>query len=130
MGVFGTLVYYLVTPKTGDNFTEFYILGLEGEAADYLETAVVDTEHAVIVGIINREGDEVVYRVQVRINGVTSNEVGPLSMEHEERWEEAVSFTPHEVGDKQEVEFLIYRDEENTPYLQPLRLWIDVKGVE
>ena len=31
----GTLIYTVSTPKVGEKFTEFYILGLGGKAADY-----------------------------------------------------------------------------------------------
>jgi len=126
----GTLAYFLVTPKVGEKYTEFYILGPEAKAADYTRVAVVDREQTVILGIINREQEAVSYRVRVTVNGVTSSEVGPLMLEHEEKWEEVVSFTPHQVGDKQKVEFQLYRGEENTPYQMPLRLWVDVEAAE
>jgi uncharacterized membrane protein len=68
---------------------------------------VVGEEGKVMVGIINREHEPVTYRVEV--GGVKNNEVGPVMFEHNEGWEDIVSFTLDRVGDKQKVEFLLYR---------------------
>ncbi|MFC2002629.1 hypothetical protein ACFLV4_01600 [Chloroflexota bacterium] len=46
---------------------------------------------------------------------------------NDEKWQEAVSFTPHRVGDRQEVEFLLYQGDESVPYRGPLYLWVNVK---
>ena len=35
LGALGTLGYIIATPKAGERFTEFYLLGLEGKATDY-----------------------------------------------------------------------------------------------
>ena len=126
-GSMGTLGYVIVKPKVGEKFTEFYILGLEGKAIDYPRELKVGEPGKVMVGIINREHETVSYWVKVRIDGVRNNEVGPLVLEHDETWEEVVSFTPHRAGDSHEVEFLLYKDKESESYLKPLRLWIDVK---
>ena len=66
------------------------------------------------------------YWVEVRIDGVISNQVGPLELGHDEKWEEIVSFTPHRAGDSQKVEFLLYKDKESESYLK-LHLWVKVK---
>ena len=127
LGAMGTLGYVLATPRVGEKFTEFYILGLEGEAENYPEEAVVGREQTVIVGIINREHESVSYRLQVRIDGVVNNELGPLVLGHDEKWEEVVGFTPHRAGDNQKVEFLLYRGDESMLYQAPLHLWVNVK---
>ena len=121
------IVYVTHSPPTGDRFTEFYILGLESKAADYPKKLQVGEEGRIIVGITNREHETVGYWVEVRIDGVRNNQVGPLELGHDEKWEEIVSFTPHRAGDSQKVEFLLYRNGEGEPYLKPLHLWIDVK---
>jgi len=123
--VLGTLGYLIVNPG-GESFTEFYILGLSGEAADYPRELVVGGEGKVMVGIINQEYEPVTYRVEVVIDGVKNNEVGPVTLEHDGEWEGIVSFTPDRAGDKQKVEFLLYRQGQSGVY-QRLHLWVDVR---
>lgn len=127
LGAIGTLGYVIATPKVGEKFTEFYILGLEGKAENYPKKVAVEKEQMVTVGIVNREYEPVTYRLQVRIDGVINNEVGPLLLGHGEKWEKPVGFTPHKVGDNQKVEFLLYRGGDSTPYQEPLHLWVLVK---
>ncbi|HUV45599.1 MAG TPA: DUF1616 domain-containing protein [Dehalococcoidia bacterium] len=132
LGAVGTLGYVIATPKVGEKFTEFYVLGLEGKVIDYPSELKIGEEGKVIVGIINREHETVSYRVEVRIDGVGNNEVGnnevgPLVLGHDEKWEEAVSFTPDRAGDSQKMEFLLYKNGGSEPYLKPLHLWVNVK---
>ena len=127
LGAIGTLSYVIAAPKVSERFTELYILGPEGKTEGYPKELVVGEEAKVIVGIINREHKTVSYRVEVRIDGVRNNEVGLLVLEHDEKWEEVVSFTPERVGDNQKVEFVLYKKGEGEPYLEPLHLWINVK---
>jgi len=126
MGALGALGYAIATPRAGEKFTEFYVLGLEGEAIDYARELRVGEEGKVIVGIINREQETVNYRVEVRMDGVRDNETGQLELEPDEKWEEIVSFTPDRAGDSQKVEFLLYKNGESEPYLK-LHLWVNVK---
>lgn len=126
LGTLGTLGYVLAKPGVGERFTEFYILGLSGKAADYPAEIRVGEAGKVIVGIVNHEGEVVSYRVEVRIGGVRNNEVGPVVLANEQKWEEIVSFTLDKAGDSQKVEFLLYKNEETEPYLEPLHLWVDV----
>jgi len=126
MGALGALGYIILTPRVGEKFSEFYVLGLEGEAAGYSRELSGGGEGRVIVSIVNREYETMSYWVEVRIDSVRNNEVGPLELEHDEKWEEIVSFTPHRVGDNQKVEFLLYKSGGTEPYLK-LHLWVNVK---
>ena len=126
LGALGTLGYAIASPKVGERFTEFCIEGLEGKAADYPKELVLGEGGKVIVGIINREHETVTYRVEVAIDGVKNNEVGPVTLDHDGKWEEIVGFTPDKAGDKQKVEFLLYRQGQNEVY-QRLHLWVDVR---
>ena len=126
LGALGMLGYAIASPKIGERFTEFYIEGLGGKAADYPEELVVGREGKVIVGIINREQETVTYRVEVAIDEVKNNEVGPVALDHDEKWEEIIGFTPGKAGDNQRVEFLLYRQGQDEVY-QRLHLWVDVR---
>lgn len=60
-----TLVYIIVTPKPGEKFTEFYILGPKGKAADYPTKLWVGQNGTVIIGIANHEYRTVNYTVEI-----------------------------------------------------------------
>ena len=75
--------------------------------------------------IINREHETVSYQIEVAVDGVKRNEVGPVTLDHDDEWETVVGFTPAGVGDSQKVEFLLYRQGREEVY-QELHLWVDV----
>ena len=127
LATLGTLGYVIATPKVGETFTEFYILGQDGKAANYPKELKVGEKGKVIVGIVNHEGKEVSYRVEVVAGSQESTEVGPVVLVDEQKWEGEVSFVPEVAGENQKVEFLLYKDGEVEPCLEPLHLWVDVK---
>ena len=127
LGAIGMLGYVLTTPKkTGERFTEFYILGSQGKADNYATELRLGEEGGVIVGIVNRELRKVSYRLEVTINQTRNVKLYPLVLEHGEKWEEEVSFTPTEIGDNQKVEFWLYEEGE-TYVKEQLCLWISVR---
>lgn len=123
----GALGYAIAKPVIGERFTEFYILGVEGEAANYPGALVVGETGQVVVGIINHEGETTTYRVEIAIAGIKNHEVAPLVLEDGGVYEEVVDFTPDTAGEKQKVEFWLYKSGEGEPY-QELHLWVDVTG--
>ena len=125
LGALGTLGYAIAMPKIGEKFTEFYVSGLEGGAEGYPNELVVGDTELVIVGIVNREHEPVTYRVEAVIDGAKNNEVGPVMLEHNGRWEATIGFTPDRLGNNQKVEFLLYKNGGSEAYLT-LHLWINV----
>jgi uncharacterized membrane protein len=124
----GYLGYLIATPKPGEKFTEFYILGPEGKAENYPQQVILGTNVEVIIGVVNHEYQPAAYRVEITINGDKSKEVDIGTLAHEQKWEQKVSFVAQTPGDRQKVEFWLYRDNGVEPYLQdPLRLYIDVR---
>jgi uncharacterized membrane protein len=133
-GAIGALGYVIAAPRVGEKFTEFYILGPEGKAEHYPEELKVGEEGRVIVGIVNHEQEQASYKVEVwidgekaklRIEGEDRDEI-MVELENEEEWREEVSFVPQKAGEKQKVEFVLYKD--GGPYFkQPPYLWIDVE---
>lgn len=83
-----------------------------------------------IVGIVNREHNDVSYRVEMRINGIRNKEIGAVMLKHNEKWEEIVSFSPHRAGDSQKVEFLLYKPGQTEVYQSLHLLWVDVTEKE
>ena len=45
-----------------------------------------------------------------------------------QEWEREASFVPQIAGESRKVEFLLYKDDEAEPCLEPLRLWLSVSG--
>ncbi len=125
-GAIGALIYVIATPKVGERFTEFYILGPEGQAAGYPSELVVGQEARVVLGIIDQEQEAAQYRVVVTIEEETVGEVGPIVLNHGEKWEQEIAFAPRRVGQEQKVEFLLYKGAATEVY-RTLDLWIDVK---
>jgi len=59
-----TTVFIVVVPKEGEKFTEFYILGPRGKAADYPTEFMSRTPQTVIIGIGNHEYRDITYTVE------------------------------------------------------------------
>ena len=129
IGTIGLMAYVIVTPKVGERFSEFYILGPGAMAGDYPRQLTLGEQGEVILGILNQEYQESTYFVEIRIDGDKVQEIGPISLAFEEKWELATAFTPQKAGEDQRVDFLLFKDEKSQPYHR-LQIWIDVKGSE
>lgn len=121
----GSLVYVIAVPKTGESFTEFYLLDADGQTQNYPRQLVVGDKGQVIVGISNQEQATVTYRVEVSIDGVNNSDTAPLTLAHEEVRELPLDFAPDKPGDNQKVAFLLFKDGSAEAYLS-LFLNIDV----
>lgn len=154
LGALGALSYAIVTPKPGERFTEFYILGIGGTAQGYPdnffmegdkivlvkyngdETPVVDSDGGrVVLGIINHEYETTTYLVRAMIDEepvsiyfdkAEMGEIGPIELNHDEKWEREIGFLPQHVGDNQKVKFVLYKGE-GLSFEASSHLWIDVK---
>ena len=137
VGAIGTLGYVIATPKVGEKFTEFYILGPEGKAEHYPEMLKVGEEGKVILGIVNHEQERASYQVEVRMDdeklklrvGGEDRDTIEVELNHEEKWEGEVGFVPQKAGEKQKLEFVLYKDGK-LYFEDPLHLWIDVEKSE
>jgi len=128
LGSIGTLAYAIVTPKQAEEFTEFYLLGPNGEAEGYPAELSMGETGKVILGIVNHENeDNLVYSVKVTIDGGLKQTIGPLALDDEEKWEDEVSFILDKMGDNQKVEFSLYKQYEDEP-CESVYLWLNVKN--
>jgi len=121
--------YIAAVPRVGEQFTEFYALGLGHEVKDYPKELIVGEKGWVIVGITNYEKAEISYWIDVIINGEKNKEVGPIVLNNTQNWEEKVNFIPTRAGENQEVELLLFKDRGSEPY-SSLSIRIDVKERE
>jgi uncharacterized membrane protein len=122
----GTLVYALSVEKTGERFTQFYVLGPEGEAENYPREMSVGESSTVILGIVNNEQSPLTYRVEMAIGGEGTREIGRVTLQNEEKREWEVSFASDRTGPKQRVDFFLYKGEDREVY-HSLQLIVDVK---
>jgi len=123
----GYLGYVIASPKPGQEFTEFYILNIEGKAKDYPQQVVLGKPVDIIIGVVNHEYKPTSYQVRITIDGINNKEISISELAHGEEWQEIVSFTPQVVGEEQKVEFWLYKNGETKPsFKDPLLLSIDV----
>jgi uncharacterized membrane protein len=125
----GAIIYLSVTPKKGEKFTEFYILNAAGKAQDYPKQVTSGEPVDIVLGIVNHEYQPASYQVKIESGGIEISQVDIGTLAHEQKWQEKISFTPQYAGEKQRVNFYLYKNGEDAPYLkEPLRLYIDVRS--
>jgi uncharacterized membrane protein len=129
----GTLIYVVVTPKEGEHFTEFYILGPGGKADNYPTKYVFGENDTVIVGIVNHEYRPVNYTMEIRLENkslLLPEKQRHISLTHDEKWEEPVKFTPPFEGKNMKLEFLLFNETYRSVPYRDLHLWINVNTTE
>jgi len=123
----GSVGYLAVNPpETTEPFTEFYILGPDGNASGYPTNLTVNESGEVIVGITNHEHRTQSYTVLVALANSTVEQTTRVA--DGETWERQVAFSPRTVG-QQQVEILLYKGDAVNPTASPyrqLRLWVNV----
>jgi len=146
------LIYVIVTPKQGEKFTEFYILGPGGKAYDYPTSVWEGNRSLVIVGVVNHEYALVNYTMSISLNNTPWNNTSlnnstsgdhfssslpyfpyiypiksmNLTLAHNETWERPVSYVLNHTGDRQKLEFLLYKEGNFTGPYRDLHLWVNV----
>ncbi|KGK98096.1 hypothetical protein LI82_10185 [Methanococcoides methylutens] len=124
-----TLAYVVVTPKEGEKFTEFYVLGPEGMADGYPTELRNGQSGNVIIGIVNHEYADTEYSIELVLGNNSipmGQELQHITLQHNQTWEKEVTFTPESVGDDMKLQFLLYKDNNMTEPYRDLHLWIDV----
>ena len=163
------LVYVIVTPKQGEKFTEFYILGPGGKAYDYPTSVQAGNKSTLIVGVVNHEYMPVNYTMQISLNRtpIENNSMNStlinstlmnstliqdtprndssrenasqednswfgytvlsmnLTLQNNETWERPVTYVLNNTGDRQKLEFLLYREDNFIKPYRDLHLWVN-----
>ncbi len=68
-----------MTPKQGEKFTEFYVLGPEGVADDYPTDLTVGEEGGAIIGVVNHEYAIITHLLEVKLNETISLTLSDLT---------------------------------------------------
>lgn len=124
IGSSATFVYIAVTPKIGERFTEFYLLGPNGIAFDYPTNMTVGEEGKVIIGIVNHEYENFTYRLEAIFNGSLIHEEQIFLIENE-KLEIQFTFKAMSKGLNHKLEFLLYKNQQREAYRR-LYLWISI----
>jgi uncharacterized membrane protein len=146
----GVTLFAITNPKTGEEFTDFYILGENGKATDYPTDLTEGSSSLVIIGIHNSEYKTVPYVVEIWLTNMTINTTTnstlmnqmerldqfSVSLNHNETYQVYYQFTPTSTGFNQ-MTFLLFKDgvpsdllngnERINSSYRKLQLWVTVK---
>jgi uncharacterized membrane protein len=125
IGAIGALVYVARQPRSVEKFTEFYILNDAGKTENYPGTIIAGQGAKVILGVINHEHETTTYSIEITLGGKNIQQIDPFILNAEEKKEQEVTITPVQIGDKQELEFLLDKGDSSDVY-ESVHLWIDV----
>lgn len=126
LGMIGMITYLIIIPQAEVPFTEFYVLGQNGEAADFNRILTTGDTEQLTIGIANHEQQEMSYYLEVAMSGTVIQEIGPISLQDKENQEQPVTLQFPNVGNGQEVELILLKEVGGESY-RILRLWYDVK---
>lgn len=119
------VVYITVNPKSGEKFTEFYILGENGKAGNYPTNLTLGETGNLTVGITNREQNTTSYNLVILLNNTTlKNET--VTLTKNETKEIAFYFTPTQSGANQKMELLLYKLPNMNDVYRSLNLYINI----
>jgi len=118
-----TTVFIVVVPKEGEKFTEFYILGPKGKAAEYPTEFMAGTPQTVIIGIGNHEYRDITYTVETfavesRFNNATNQSTivsatlldrFAVTVPHNQTVEQPYTFRVTD-PDTNRIEFLLFKE--------------------
>jgi len=118
---------FVASPRVGERFTEFYVLGPGGKIEGYPTNLTLGENGTVILGVVNHEYEEANYSVVIWLDNETMGTIEDIRLMHEEKWEENYTFTAEKAGDRMKLEFLLFREGLDEPY-RSLHLWITVRA--
>ncbi len=119
------MIYASTESRVTETYSEFYILGQDGGTDEYPQLLTLGDEGRVNIGIGNHEGRDVTYSIVINSNGESSNAVEQLLLSNGQEWEGQLNFLASTPGENMKVEFLLYREGDESPY-RKLHLMIDV----
>jgi uncharacterized membrane protein len=123
----GVAVYLVSAPKTGQKFTEFYMLGSNGQLADYPTNLTLGESGTVTLGVVNNENENATYRIVITLDNRTIGAFNNIALSNGATWQQNYTFTPAKTGDNMNLGFELYRGGLDTPY-RSLQLWITVRS--
>jgi len=115
----------IVFPQPSEKFTEFYILGPNGNASDYPTNLTAGESGNVTIGIVNHEYTNTTYRLIIKINQtILKNET--ITLSDNEKKEIPFTFKPTAAWNNQKIEFLLFKPPGNSTAYRSLYLLMNV----
>jgi len=140
----GTLAYFVLTPRPGEHFTEFYLLGPSSNASGYPTNLTLNETGSVIIGVVNHESAMVNYTVRVDLVGVrivynatsglnetvemnrTTWSSSPFTLADEQNWTQPYSFRINSTG-LWKVQFLLFKNGDFSSAYRELQIYVRVE---
>lgn len=121
--------YLVVTPKIGERFTEFYVLGSSGTLSDYPVNLTLGQTGTVILGITNHEYQNETYTVHVSLENQTLTEIDNIQVPDNANWTQPYTFKAEKTGNAMKLEFALYKEDSDVAY-RTLQLHITVRPLK
>ena len=118
-------LYTIVTPKPGEKFTEFYILGPNGKASDYPTNLTVGEKGNVLIGVTNHETAQTDYHMVIQLNNKIIKDEN-ITLSNNEKWENKFTFNDFQRGKNQKLDFILYKLPDDNNVYRSLHLWVNV----
>lgn len=93
-----SLIYVIAMPKTGETFTEFYLLGPTSMAEGYPRDLALQQNATVIIGVVNREHRLVNYTIEVWLVNQTTSQTNENQTIYHHLWylDKITATLPHQ----------------------------------
>ncbi len=124
-----TVTYFYIIPVPGEKFTEFYIVGPDGNATNYPTDFKPGEEKPVNINIINHEYRNVTYDLVITLSdeaNVSTLFSGPIALDHNQTWKKTIGLKPDLPGSNMKMEFKLFKDMDMTSPYRDLYLWVNV----
>lgn len=126
----GALLLWIVAGMPGlaeqTPATEFYVLGAQGLAEDYPREVAVGQELQVTLGVRNNDSSTAFYRVEAWSGSTEIARLDRVEVAAGQIWEQPLRYTLTQAGDDQQIDLLLFHDDETQAHRR-LRLWINVR---
>jgi uncharacterized membrane protein len=126
LATLSALYYVIIKPQVSKGFTEFFILDQNGKTVNYPSDLIIGGQGKVFLNIVNHEGKQENYNVEVIIDGSEINQIAPIQLADKASWQTEVDFTANTFGNDQNIQFLLFEGNQLDLPTDSLQLWFNV----
>ncbi len=112
-------------PEKPGGHTEFYLRDTQTPSRGPFRELKAGEHDSLLVGITNNEEVVISYGVVITLEGSLVQTIDNLVLEPGETWEQEVRVGPVEPGPNQDVQFSLFKGDEQADY-SSLRVWLEV----